>query len=303
MSEFSIAVPATLSNLGPGFDVLGMALSIDNQFRFRTLDDGCYEADGQRIVPKRHLALRTFIDAQEAFGGVVPRGLAVDQVESVPRTRGLGSSATARVAGLCAYMHYANARPRLDDALAFVARAEGHPDNAVPATVGGLTICAQTKLGLTHLRLDPPEDVRVALCIPQRAVATAAARRAMPKHYGIEDVVFNLSRVAFLMTGLLRRDAGAFERGAEDRVHQPFRKPLIGPVDAAFDAARDAGAAAAFVSGSGSTLAAWVLDEEVEPGAVANAMAGPFESEGMTCERRTARPVVEGAWQRCRPPA
>lgn len=293
MSQIVVEVPATLSNLGPGFDVLGMAVDISNRFEFRVLDEPRrFEAYQRQIEPRKHLALKTIIDACAEFGGELPGGLAVEQVEDVPRSRGLGSSATARVAGLVAWSAITGVRPDLASALAFLAKGEGHPDNAVPAMVGGLTLCAETDGGLVHRRFDPP-DLQVALCIPDRTVETAAARKVMPLQYSRDDVVFSTSRIALLLTGLLTGDDDALRVGCEDRIHQPYRKPLIGPVDDALDAARQAGAVAAFISGSGSTLAAFVRGDAR---AVSRAMAVPFETANVRCQTRTARPSARGAW-------
>ena len=294
--QLEISVPATLSNLGPGFDVLGMAVDIENRFEIRALDAPRYEAMGAPINPAHHVTLATMLRAQERFGGRLPEGLAVDQVEDVPRSRGLGSSATARVAGLVAYSQLTGVTPELSQIMTFATELEGHPDNAVPALVGGLTLAATADDGVRHLRLDPP-DLTVALCVPDRTVETAAARRAMPDSYPRTDVVFNASRLAFLLAGLLTGDRAAISLGCHDRVHQPYRAPLIGPAPRALDGARDAGATAAFISGSGSTLAAFVLGD-ADPHAVTAAMAAPFEAEGLTCRQRVTRPRAAGAWPR-----
>ncbi len=292
-----VTVPATLSNLGPGFDVLGMALTIYNRFSFSRLEQpDRFEFEGRKIAADQHVAFRTMVAAAERFGVPLEVGVGVTQIEEVPRSRGLGSSATARVAGFEAWCQLTDQRPPLADALAFIAEAEGHPDNGVPAMVGGLTMCAESQQGLHHLRLDPPEGLRVALCIPDRTVSTNAARRAMPHSYSREDAVFNIGRIAFLMTGLLRGDDAAIALGCDDRIHQQYRSKLIGPVATALTAAKEAGAVAAFISGSGSTLAAFVTNASVDPKVVARAMADAFEVDGTTCRVRTARPAPSGAW-------
>ena len=292
-----VSVPATLSNLGPGFDVLGMALSISNRFTFETIDDTSrFELDGEAVSPGGHVSFRTMIEASNRFGVPMQCGVGVTGVEDVPRSRGLGSSATARVAGLEAWCQITGHRPPLAEALAFIAAAEGHPDNGVPAMVGGLTLCAESQSGLHHIRLDPPAGLQVALCIPDRTVQTSAARRALPDQYCRDDVVFNVSRVAFLITGLLNGDDDAIALGCEDRIHQKYRSKLIGPVDEALAAARNAGAVAGFISGSGSTLAAFITDPAVNPKHVASAMADAFGAAGTACRVRTASPALRGAW-------
>jgi homoserine kinase len=200
------------------------------------------------------------------------------------------------VAGFLAYQAISGVRPPLDDALAFLARGEGHPDNVVPALVGGFVACAGTADGLRHIRLEPPESLNVALCIPEKTVRTDAARRVLPAAYSREDVVFNTSRLAFTMIGLLGGRGDALAIGCGDRVHQPYRGPLIGPVEEAFSAAREAGAVSAFISGSGSTLAAFVLDPAVDPARVAAAMCERFSAAGLPAQPRVAKPESRGAF-------
>jgi homoserine kinase len=287
---FTVRVPATLSNLGPGYDVLGLALSIHNVFRFTEAAE--WAADGAPVDPDTHLCLRTARAASERFGGVLPC-LAVEQDEQVPRSRGLGSSATARVAGLLAWAHISGRSVSLDEQIALLAEGEGHPDNVVPALVGGLTLCAEVEGAVRHLRLDPPA-LRVALAVPEVQVETAAARRLLPERVPHADAVFNVARVGWLLAGLLGDDPEAVAIGLHDRLHQPYRSELIGPVEEAFAAARDAGAMGAFISGSGSTLAAFVSESGDAP-RVAGALCAPFTAAGVPCRPRVAVPVAGGA--------
>lgn len=282
-----VAVPATTSNLGPGFDVLGLALGLRNVFSFEPATG--WSAHGAPCTPDRHLALHTAVRAAARFGGTLPP-LAVTAREAVPRSRGLGSSATARVAGWHAAVHFAGLQVPLDDALQFLADEEGHPDNAVPAMVGGLTLCASEGGRLRHLRFDPP-PLRVALCVPGHEVATAEARALLPDAVPRADAVANVASVAFLVAGLVAGRSDAVAVGLADRLHQPYRARLIGPIDAVFAAARAAGALGGFVSGSGSALAALVPAGR-DADAVAAAMVAAF---GAPAEARVVDAVAEGA--------
>lgn len=284
-----IDVPATLSNLGPGFDVLGLALDWTNTFFFEPAER--WLADGSPIAPDDHLCLATARTAGEVFGRPLT-GLQVRQEERIPRARGLGSSATARVAGLLAWIELSGVRPAPEELLAFLAKAEGHPDNVAPALLGGLILCADP-LGRQHLRLPAP-DLQVALCVPEVEVSTDAARAILPDAIPREDAIFNVSRASLLVAGLATGDHQAVAAGLEDRLHQPWRKQLIGPVDEAFAAARAAGALGAFISGSGSTLAAFVAPD-ADAMAVAGALADPFVRKGIPCDSRAARPSEGGA--------
>lgn len=292
-----VVVPASLSNLGPGFDVLGCALHLFNQFMFTRAEAGVFQDGAKHVDPDAHLVFSTFRAAARAFGGHVPHGVQLHQEAQVPRSRGLGSSATARVAGLLAHMHYASVRPSLDEALDFLCREEGHPDNICAAMLGGVTLGTQTPRGFRHARFDPVEHLRVALCVPDKELATEDARRVLPEQVSRGDAAFNINRTAFLMHGLVTGDAEALRIGTEDRLHQPYRAPLIGPVDASLAAAQEAGAAGAFISGSGTTLAALIVDDAVDADRVARAMRRPFVRAGVQAEAKSLRVCRFGAWR------
>lgn len=291
-----IEVPATLSNLGPGFDVLGMAVDLKNRFTFETEgEEKGWIADGQKVRWQSHVTFRTMMAAARKFGGTLPESIELRQVEQIPRSRGLGSSATARAAGFIAWSQLTGVRPSLDETLAFLTEEEKHPDNVVPAMVGGLVACGHDHKRLVHFKLSPPEGIHVALCIPELRVSTERARSVLPSQIPKSVAVFNASRLAFLMIGLLTGREEALNLGTEDKLHQPHRKRLIGPVDAAMHAARKAGAVGSFISGSGSTLAAFARDVETAE-EVAQAMANSFKGHDLSARALSVRPISDGAW-------
>lgn len=302
--KIEIIVPGSLSNLGPGFDVLGMAVSVENRFVFSAAKpSGRFSVAGQAVDPERHLTFRTLLRAYDSFGGQPPSELDLEAVEEVPRTRGLGSSSTARVAGLVLHHVLTKTWPGREAALSFLAKEEGHPDNVAPALIGGLTMSAWEGRTLRVLRVEPPKALRIALAIPEKAVSTKKARAVLPKAWGRGDIVFELSRLAFLLEGMHALDPEALRIGCQDRLHQDHRKALIGPVDEAIGGAFEAGAAAAFISGSGSTLAAFVIDASVDAELVARAMCAPFEAKGERATPRVAAPSPKGARHRLSPSA
>jgi len=292
VTSFQISVPATLSNLGPGYDVLGLALTLRNRFFFQTTDErGDFQSGGKKVAAKSHLTFRTFIEALQEFGGSYPGGLSLEQEERIPRSRGLGSSATARTAGLMAYLKLVNPELEIEKQVSFLAKAEGHPDNVTPALRGGLTLCGHENGELRHLVLPAPK-LQVALCIPHKTVETNAARKILPAQYPQSEVVYSTSRIAFLIAGLLQKDHEVLDFAMKDLIHQPYRKTLIGPVDEAFDNAKRAGALSAFISGSGSTLAAFV-PEDSDASAVAKSMAEAFGD--LACDTKVVMTSEAGA--------
>jgi homoserine kinase len=287
---YTVSVPATLSNLGPGFDVLGFAIGIHNRFTFEpTGPRGVFLDDGVEVAG--HVTASTLAACEARFGAVMPHGVSLVQDERIPRNRGQGSSATARVAGLMAWRHFTGADISADAALGLLAELEGHADNAAPALLGGIT--AVLSAG-NVLRLTAPASLGVVVCVPDVEVSTDAARQALPASYEREDVVRTLGSLAWLMHGLMTADADSLRAAGDDRIHHPYRAPLIGPVDAVLDAARDAGAAHAFISGSGSTLAAFVVDGDAA--AVGAAMRETLARSGIASDARVVTPASEGAW-------
>lgn len=295
--QITIEVPATLSNLGPGFDLMGMAVGVSNRFDLTLGAPDSWSDGGKPVAPAKHLVFATAQRAAAQFGAALPGGLSLLQAENVPRARGLGSSATARVAGFIAWSHFTETTVSTADALAFLSAEEGHPDNAVAAFLGGLTIATTHEGALVHRQFAPPKGFRVALCIPAVEISTDEARKSLPTELSRSDVVFETSHLAFLMAGLLMGDAGALRIGVRDRLHHPYRAPLIGPVDEALKAAEDAGAACAFISGSGSTLGA-LIDAYADGDRVAHALAAPFSALGILCTTNVVDLASKGAWPR-----
>jgi homoserine kinase len=288
---FVVEVPATLSNLGSGFDVVGMAVGLVNSWDFE--ESRSFSAGGIEVDPQGHLVLFTAVEAARRFGFRL-KGLSVRVIdEEVPRSRGLGSSATARVAGLVAALRIAGREVPIGEQVGFLVDQEGHPDNVTPALVGGLVICAREGDRWLHRKLGVP-GYRVALCVPEVKVGTPEARAALPANLSRDEVVYQTSRLAFLLQGLASHDDEAVRIGVQDKLHQAYRAPLIGPVEEALAAARLTGAAGAFVSGSGSTLAALVRDEG-RAQEVADAMLGAFKARAMSGVSRVVTGRNEGA--------
>ena len=255
MNEVRVRVPASTANLGPGFDCLGIALRIYNT---TTVRRGRGPAKGEMAEEAAALFFHETGIRQFAFHWGVEG--------SVPRSRGLGSSVTVRL-GVLHGLNELAGRP-LDRTGLFrlCAALEGHPDNAAAAAFGGFTIAPppgrlqRYKIGGT---------LRFALLIPEFEISTPAARRVLPKGIPLQDAVFSAGCAAAISaafaTGSYRQLAGCFD----DRLHQPYREPLIPFLSPVIKAACKAGALGGWLSGSGSTIACATLKN---PEKVANAM-------------------------------
>ena len=295
--RFIIRVPGSTSNLGPGFDTLGLALTLYNDFTIEPLA----EAPDQLTGEAGGVALRAqdcpFFPMFEAvcrLADAPAPALAVTLQGNVPLGVGLGWSAVARVAGAMAANHLL-AYPFTKEALlTALAAAEGHPDNVTPSLYGGLTATVQTKKGLIVHVYQPAALWRVVLFVPDYTVATDKARKALPKQVRLSDAVFNLSRMPFVIDALVAGDAAELGRVLEDRLHEPYRAENVKRHGKLTRAAKEAGAAATFISGAGPALAAFCLGDELAE-RVRQAMLAAAEGAKFHAEAMVLEPESQGA--------
>lgn len=271
----AVRVPASTSNLGAGFDCLGLALDLWLDAR---LEPGPgpprYTGTVAGLDAASDLTF-ALLDERDALAG---RRLVVHS--DIPIGKGLGSSAAAIVAGI-ALARLALGDPFDRDAIfRGAAQEEGHPDNAGPAVYGGLVLAAQRPTQLTLHR-----DLAVALAVPDHAISTKAARDLLPAAVPRETAVAQAARSAALVLGLTWGDPDLIDFGMDDRLAVPHRRPLIRGYDAAVSAALEAGAYGVTISGAGSSLVALCSGADVD--GVAEAMA-----VGLARNGTPARPLV-----------
>ena len=226
----------------------------------------------------------------ERVGRRMP-GLRIHGEISVPLGRGLGSSATAAVAGLVAANKLCGSPLGDSDLIAMATDMEGHPDNAVPCLLGGFTAASHSDGGVSYVRTLPARGLRAVVAIPDFAIETAKAREALPASISLADAVYSVSHTALVSLSIASGDFGVLRTAMRDRLHQPYRAPLIPGMEKVFDAALAAGALGVSISGAGPTLIAFVLEGE-EP--VGEAMRRAWESEGITCRALTLDPDSYG---------
>lgn len=295
-----VLVPATTANLGPGFDCLGMALDLYNTFQFELGLKG-FSAAGEGEEALRKEGGRLIYRAWEAAYGF--RGLAAPPVKislesRIPVGRGLGSSATAVVAGLVAANHLGRLELGAYELLLLAAEIEGHPDNAAPALMGGLVLTASEESqsggqALTYVVLEPPQLTAV-LAVPAFELSTAKARSVLPEHVSHRDAVFNVGRAALFVAACTCRRWDLLRRAMEDRLHQPMRATLIPGLTEVLEAAKGAGALGAALSGAGPSVIALTAEEQAA--AVSEAMAKAFLGHGIDCSIIKTTPAVRGAY-------
>jgi len=254
MQHVTVRVPASTSNLGPGFDCLGVALRIYNSV---TVVRG-----GQHSSPRIvDAAARLFFKRAEIKS--FPFGYSIDQ--EVPGSRGLGSSATVRLGVLHALNRLAGGPLNRLSIFRLCAELEGHPDNAAPASFGGFTVVR----GANAQRFDVSSRLYFVLLIPALEVKTSLARRILPARVSRLEAIETCANACSITAAFASHNYHYLRKSFGDHLHQPFRKKLIPFLSRVIAAAEDAGALGAFLSGSGSTIAAVTLKD---PQKVAEAM-------------------------------
>ena len=246
MQQVTVRAPASTSNLGPGFDCLGVALSLYNQV---TVKSGTAGGDNRMV---RDAARKFF-----AIANCKPFDFSCDIRGNVPIGRGLGSSVTVRLGVLHALNEIARTNLSRDELFKLCAELEGHPDNAAPATFGGFTIARGTDV--RYFNVSP--RLRFILLIPSFEIATIEARRLLPADILRTNAARNTANVAAIAAAFATRDYKRLRGCFVDYLHQPFRKKLIPFLDRVITAAEGSGALGAFLSGSGSAICALALDD------------------------------------------
>lgn len=260
ISQISITVPATASNLGPGFDVLGMALKLYNKLEVRRLGRGSPDrveisGEGAEDLPRgnSNLIVQTFKSSLGQCGS----GFLFRMNNGIPLSRGLGSSAAARLAGLLAGAAFSRRTHKPGDIVSRACALEGHPDNVVPAFFGGLCGSVVEKGRIDYFRLRTPRAWTTVLCVPDIEVSTKKARRVLPRRVALRDAVFTSSRLALLIAAFSQGRPGWLKVAMRDVLHQPYRRRLVPGMEKAIQAAEKAGAFGAALSGSGPTIIAF----------------------------------------------
>lgn len=254
-----VTVPATSANLGPGFDTLGLALSVYDTLLVTELPAGELEIEvsgsGASEIPRdaSNLIVRTVAHVYADVARPMP-GLRIVAENGVPHGRGLGSSGAAVTAGILVAKGLLEGDVEIDDAdmLRLATEIEGHPDNVAPALFGGLTIAWMGERGPQHKKLLVHRGVSPLVLVPPYTMSTSAARSLQPPHVSTADAVFNVSRSALLIAALMQSPELLLDATA-DRLHQDYRAGAMPETQRLVQALRASGFAAV-VSGAGPSV-------------------------------------------------
>ena len=262
MQKVTIRVPASTSNLGPGFDCLGVALRLYNHV---TVSRGCGEAPGKMI--------RAAGDAFFERAGRTPFPFSCSIAGEIPQCRGLGSSAALRLGGVHGLNALSNRPLQRQEMFEICALLEDHPDNAAPASYGGFNVVRAGQRQTFTIAA----QLHFVLLIPNFEIATEQARRLLPSRIDRLHAVESCQNACAITAAFAAREYEKLRGAFTDRLHQPFRRKLIPFLDDVIRAAESAGALGAFLSGSGSTICAITLRS---PEKVSRAMLAAANSPG-----------------------
>jgi homoserine kinase len=260
----TVQVPASTTNLGPGFDCLGAALRLWNRI---SIEADASEGPVPGIVLE---AAKLFFSRT----GEKPFPIRCSIEGDIPAARGLGSSVTIRLGILMALDKLTNCRLSREELCSLCAELEGHPDNAAAALFGGFTVIAKTIQRVARFDIDPA--LKFVLFIPDFEVKTSEARTVVPGVFPRQAVVENLANASLIAAAFASREYGYLRHAFLDHLHQPFRERFVPFLSKVLSAAVEAGALGGFLSGSGSTVACLTLSDGKEV-AAAIAAAAPEE--------------------------
>jgi len=262
---FEVSVPGTTANLGCGFDVLGMALDLFYTVRVQPLREKRYiirnHGEGEHYLPEdeRNLFFKT-VKMISKIKNFSECGLKVEAFNQIPVCRGMGSSAACIAAAVVSVNELNGRVLSTQDMIYLATQIEGHPDNVIPALVGGLTVAMKTGDRVLYQKFSFFDTIHLIACIPGYTLPTEEMRKILPSSYPREDVIFNLSRIAYLMGSICHNDREGFFASLDDAIHQPFRGQKIPGFFEVRDYLRREGKGEAVISGSGSTVLLMLRD-------------------------------------------
>ena len=304
MNERSVRVrvPATSANLGPGFDALGVACTLYNEMTLTlTHEKGLHisaRGEGAAYIPgdERNIVWKSIqyllqrADRAEEF-----QGAKIRMNNRIPLSRGLGSSATAIVAGLTAANAIVGSPFDRQDLLQLATDIEGHPDNVAPAIFGGFTVNTVTNGHVECFSFLPRIFMRFVVMVPDFYLSTKSAREVLPSEVPMKDAVFNVSHAAMMVAALARGSEKHLGNAFEDALHQNYRASLIPGMFDVFAAAKKAGAYGAVLSGAGPCLIAFVPEHRKCTEEVAAAMQEAFRAHDVEARPLHLRLDTKGA--------
>ncbi len=278
LERVTIRVPATVANLGAGFDVLAAAVGVHAEITLAPARSPQVAVTGVDVPQdSSNLIYRSAAAVAQRVG--YAGSFALQAHSPIPLRSGLGSSAAAIVGGAVAASRLLGDSLGADELLRIATELEGHPDNVAAALLGGVVVVTRDDAVMRWARILPGFPLAVVLVTPALQVETAAARAVLPRQVSLEDAVYNLGHAGLLLIALAQGRPELLRHALTDRLHQPYRRHLVPGFDKVTAAATGAGAYGAVLSGSGPTVAALAPPASAQD--VGEAMVEAFQRAGV----------------------
>ena len=297
-------VPGTSANCGAGFDCLGLAVTIYNEFEFIFNEDARLDitakGEGADTIPndEKNIVWQSARMIFDRAGVTNINGAEIRMNNRVPMSRGLGSSAAAIVAGLIGANAAIDNHFTRNDILKFATEIEGHPDNVAPAIFGGFTVSVAEKNQVQTFSFLPKIRLKLIVAVPDFPLSTKVARQVLPKSVPLKDAIFNVSRASMLIAALIEGKEKFLPVAFDDALHQPYRTKLVPGMSEVFHAAKNAGALGVVLSGAGPCLIAFSAAHRKVENEIAAEMVQTFkkfdvQSSALILDLDTRGAIVE----------
>ncbi|MCF0149094.1 MAG: homoserine kinase [Clostridium sp.] len=275
-----VRVPATSANMGPGFDSLGIALNLYNEFEFS--EEGTenkFYGFKDEFCNEENMVYKAMMSCFEKCK-YKPKGIKINLLrEDIPISRGLGSSSTCIVAGLLGANSIMGNPLTLNELFKIGVEIEGHPDNIAPAFFGGLVVSVLEYGEVAYNKIDIKSGITFVAIIPDFELSTSDARKVLPKEVEFKDAVYNISRVSLMISAFVNGNYDLLKYGCKDAIHEKYRSPLIKNYDLVYNKCISFGALSCFLSGAGPTIMVLIKNDEKE---IINKIKDFLKSEGIS---------------------
>lgn len=259
-----VKVPATSANMGPGFDCLGVAVEMYNRFLIEEIEEGLiFEGCDDKFKNEDNLI---YVSMKKCFEkvGYKPTGLRIKIESDVPVSRGLGSSAACIVGGVVAANELAGRVLNKEEISELISELEGHPDNVLPAFLGGMVVSSYEDKQLIHSKVNVKKGVKFCALIPEFTLSTEKARGVLPKTIDYRDGVFNVGRVALMISALNNGEFHLIKESCKDKLHEDYRAGLIENFYDIKNECERLNCLGVFLSGAGPTIMVMIKEEDNE---------------------------------------
>ena len=256
-----VIVPATSANIGPGFDTLGIALNVYNKFTVEEIESGLIiEGCEEKYADESNLVYQSMVKCFEKVG-YEPTGIKISIETDIPVSRGLGSSATCIVGGIIAANELAGSPLNKKKILELATEMEGHPDNVAPALFGGMITSVYDEK-VYYSKVNIAKGLKFLALIPDFKLSTKKSRSVLPKVVPHSDAIFNVGRVALMISALQNGEFDLLKIGGQDKLHQQYRGALIDGYDIILEHCKNIGVKGVFLSGAGPTILVAVEEDD-----------------------------------------